>query len=435
MKTTTRLLLIAAVLGGTFTITARADEIDDWNQIMFQAAIPPATSPATSPLVMTRVAAIVQVSVYDSVAGIEGHFRPVHSTLVAPPGASRRAAAVQAAYASLVRLYPSLTTTFDARRAASLEAIASGPAAEHSGSIALGIAFGQAVADDIWAWRSTDHFAPPPPPFLGDLFPFTAGRWRRTPPGFLPGAGPQFAYMTPWAITSPGQFHPPGPPALGSQQYTTEFNETKTMGRFDSLSRTPDQTLYSLFWNASSVSFSWNRVALILAEERQLTFSKKARLLALLNVAVADAAIGCWEAKYSYLFWRPVTAIPEAGTDGNPDTIADATWAPLFATPAHPEYPSGHSCNSGAAAEVLSKYFGEDTAFTADSDIMLGVTRSFPNFSSALEEIKNARIFAGIHFRAACNDGQALGVSVADYVLANSSQPVNGKRVGQLSGF
>jgi hypothetical protein len=417
-------LLLAIVFGGAIAVTARADEISDWNRIMFESAVPPATSPATSPLVMTRVAAIVQASVYDAVNGIEGHFAPVHVTLSAPPGASRRAAAVQAAYASLVRLYPALTSTLDTKRAESLAAIASGPAAENSVSIARGIAYGQAVADAIWAWRATDHFAPPPPPFLGDMPPYTPGRWRLTPPGFLPGAGPQFAYMTPWAITSPTQFHPPGPPSLVSAQYTADFNETKLKGRIDSPTRTADETLACFFWNSTTVSFLWNHVAISLAEERNLTFSRKARLLALLNISMADAIIGCWEGKYSYLFWRPVTAIPEAGTDGNPDTIADATWSPLLITPAHPEYPSGHSSASGAAGRVLSSYFGEETAFTVDSDLS-GVTRSFTNFSSALEEVKNARIFAGIHFRTACNDGQALGKGVADYVFANSLQPVH----------
>jgi hypothetical protein len=144
-----------------------------------------------------------------------------------------------------------------------------------------------------------------------------------------------------------------------------------------------------------------------------------ARLLALLNLAIADAAIGCWEAKYTYVFWRPVTAIPLADTDGNPATIADPTWMPLFATPAHPEYPSGNSCVSGAAGGVLAHYFGERTHFSVTSDVMPGVVRSFDSFSKALEEVQNARIFGGIHFRSATHDGEVLGESVAGYVLVN----------------
>jgi len=137
---------------------------------------------------------------------------------------------------------------------------------------------------------------------------------------------------------------------------------------------------------------------------------------------MADAAIGCWEAKYSYTFWRPVTAIREADTDGNPETIQDPTWTPLLVTPAHPDYPSGHSCVSGAAGVILADRFGERTRFSIETDVMLGVVRDYRSFSSALEEVKNARIFSGIHFRSACDDGQALGRSVAGYVLDNALQ-------------
>ena len=146
---------------------------------------------------------------------------------------------------------------------------------------------------------------------------------------------------------------------------------------------------------------------------RHNTTLANARLFALLNLAIADAAIGCWDAKYTYVFWRPITAIPEAAADGNAATTADPTWAPLFATPAHPEYPSGHSCVSGAAGVVLADAFGDHTRFTVESDALPGITRSFRSFSSALEEVANARIFAGIHFRSATDDGQVLGESVA----------------------
>jgi hypothetical protein len=149
-------------------------------------------------------------------------------------------------------------------------------------------------------------------------------------------------------------------------------------------------------------------------------------VLALVNIAMADAAIACWEAKYRYVFWRPVTAIPLAATDGNSSTTEDPAWAPLLTTPNHPEYPSGHSTVSGAAATVLASYFGNGISFSVDSDVMLGVVRSFSSFSAALNEIQDARIFGGIHFRTACADGQATGAAVANYILANSLQPVHG---------
>jgi membrane-associated phospholipid phosphatase len=247
----------------------------------------------------------------------------------------------------------------------------------------------------------------------------------------MPGAGPQFAYMTPWAIGTPSQFRPGGPPALTSARYAADFNETKTMGSISSPIRTADETIYSWFWAQSTATYLWNQVADSLIErgdrdedddsgrwgERRNSLLENARVLALLDLAMADAAIACWEAKYHYVFWRPVTAIPLADTDGNPATIADPSWMPLFATPAHPEYPSGHSTVSGAAAVVLASFFGEKRHFTMDNDLLIGVTRSFRSFTEALDEVKNARIFAGIHFRSACDDGQTTGMQVANYVL------------------
>jgi hypothetical protein len=408
--------------------TALADEVTDWNRIMFQAALH-ATPAATSPLVMTRNAALVEVAVYDAVNGIQRRYAPLHVQPAAPPGASIRAAAVQAAYAILSRLYSSQQSMLDNERTASLVAIASGAAAANSVSIARGVAWGQYVADAIWTWRSTDGFAPPPTPFMGGL---NVGEWRPTPPGFLAGAGPQFAYMTPWVILSPSQFRPLGPPALDSARYTADFQETKSMGSISSTLRSADQTIAAQFWAASTASFYWNTIAVSLGADRHSTLSENARLLALLNVAMADAAIACWEAKYHYVAWRPVTAIPLADTDGNSDTIADPGWTPLLVTPNHPEYPSGHSTVSGAAAIVLADYFGEATSFSVGSDVMTGVIRSFPNFSAALSEIKDARIFAGIHYRTACDDGQDVGIAAAQYIMSNSFQPVNGTKEGQV---
>jgi hypothetical protein len=410
-------LVVFAVLAALPVSIARADEVTDWNQIMFQAAL----LEKTSPLVMTRVAAIVQASVFDAVNGIERRYTPIHVQAAAPRGASRRAAAVQAAYANLVRIYPNETSTFDDARSASLASILKGGGEDRASSVAAGIQWGQTVADAIWAWRSTDGFAPPPPPFLGRT---DVGVWRPTPPAFAPGAGPQFAYMTPWVIQSPSQFRPAGPPALDSARYAEVFNETKNMGSMSSTLRSADQTLFSRFWNSSTASFYWDRIAILIGAQHHNTLSQNARLLAAVNVAMADAAIACWEAKYYYVFWRPVTAIPLADSDGNSLTAADPNWMPLFATPAHPEYPSGHSTVSSAAATVLAHYFGSNTSFSVDSDVMLGVVRSFSSIDAALSEIRDARVFAGIHFRTACDDGQAVGTAVGNYVLANAFRRV-----------
>jgi PAP2 superfamily len=404
---------------------AMANDVTDWNQHMLRSGV----VGGTSPLVITRVAAIVQSSVFDAVNGIDATYAPVFVAPAAVPGSSRRAAAVAAAYTALVALYPAQKGTFDARLAVSLTAIAAD--GESSSAIANGVAWGQTVANQILAWRAGDGFTPAPPPFLGGT---GVGQWRPTPPGFLPGAAPQFAYMTPWVIQQPAQFRPGGPPALTSARYTADFNETKSLGSQSSATRTSDQTISAWFWNASTATYMWNHLADSFLEDkvdnssrfrgRTNSLLENARLLALLDLAMADAAIACWDAKYFYVAWRPVTAIPLADTDGNADTLADPNWLPLFATPNHPEYPSGHSTVSGAAAVVLSRFFGENTHFTIDNDLMIGVTRDFRGFTQALNEVKNARIVAGIHFRFSCDDGQALGSKVANWVLDNALLPV-----------
>ena len=413
----------------------QADDVTDWNQHMLRAGM----LGGTSPVVMTRIAAIVQASVFEAVNGIDRKYTPIHVTLGAagaPAGASRRAAAVEAAYTALLALYPTQKSTFDARLAVSLAAIASDPHESASG-IASGIAWGMAAAHGILSWRAGDGFTPAPAPFTGGT---GVGVWRPTPPGFLAGAAPQFAYMTTWVISSPSVFRPGGPPALNSDGYARDFNETKLLGRFDSPVRTADETIYAWFWNASSASYIWNHLADVLIERRgrgddgddsgvwgeeRHSLLESARILALLDLAMADAAIACWGAKYHYVAWRPVTAIPLESTIGNSGItvgVGDATWIPLFATPAHPEYPSGHSTVSGAAATVLAHVFGEDMRFSLDNDLMIGVTRSFRSFSQALDEVKNARVFAGIHFRFSCDDGTTVGEQVGRYVLDNALQ-------------
>ena len=393
-------------------VSAAADEVTDWNAIMFQSAL----AGGTTPLVMNRNAAIVQASVFDALNGIERRYTPIHVQPAAPRGASRRAAVVQAAYAAILHLYPSQQSTLDVQRQASLDAIASDDATENSESIARGIDWGQTVADEIWAWRLTDGITPAPPPFLGGNAP---GQWRPTPPAFLPGAGPQFAYMTPWVMLSPSQFRPAGPPALDSAQYASDVAEVQSMGSLTSTTRSADQTLLARFWNASTASYYWNNIAVNLGAQRHFTLSDNAHLLALVTLAMGDAVIACWEAKYHYVFWRPVTAIR---------ATTDPAWTPLLITPAFPEYPSGHSTVSGAAAAVLTDTFGENTPFQTGSDVMLGVVRTFTSFTNATDEVKDARVFGGIHFRTACNDGDATGRAVGNYVLQNALIPLNGQR-------
>jgi hypothetical protein len=416
-------LSLLAILGCR---VALGDEVTDWNQIMLDALVAP---PAVAAPLTPRPAAIVMAAVFDAVNGIERRYSPIHVPPAAPAGASQRAAAVQAAYASLLRLFPAQASTFDAQRTVSLAGIASGPAAENSESIQRGIEWGQSVADAIWDWRTSDGLSNVQPPFTGGLAP---GQWRPTPPASAPGLAPQMAQMTPWVIASPSQFRPAGPNSLTSQQYAADLNETETMGSATSSVRTPDQTLYVQFWASTGPANFWDPVATRLSAERQFTLSENARLLALLNMALADAIIGCWDAKYTYDSWRPFTAIRLADTDGNPATTADRTWTPLIATPPFPEYPSAHSCVSSAAARILAAYFGENTVFSVTSNGMPTVVRYFSMFSDGLDEVKNARVFGGIHFRTACNDGQALGNAVGDYVLQNALQRIHGQGSGAM---
>ena len=431
------------------SVNARADVVTDWNEAAFRSAL----VANSSPLNMSRFAAIVESAVFDAVNGIDRRYTPIHVDPAGPAGASRRAAAVYAAYTILVKLYgqgglflPNQQQTLDARLAASLADIA---ARESAASIESGRAWGRTVADAMWSWRLTDGFATPVP-FPGNT---ALGQWRQTPNDPYPGTSAagigykQFSEMKPWVIASPSQFRPTGPPALNSAQYAKDFNEVKLMGSKESPARTSDQTVYSWFWATGTAPYLWNRVALSILEARRHdgddrhgsddgddkddwrsarrnSLLEHARLLATLNVAMADAAIGCWDAKYAYNFWRPITAIRETADDGNGATTPDPTWKPLFATPGHPDYPSGHSCVSGAATTVLANEFGERRRFDMTTDLLIGVTRSFRSFADALEEVKNARIFSGIHFRAACEDGTTLGTAVAQYVLAHAFQRV-----------
>lgn len=254
MKKIIRVLLVPIVLASGVAGTARAEEITDWNKIMFQAAL----TEATSPLNMSRFAAIVQSAVFDAVNGIERRYTPFRvEEPNAPLGASRAAAAVQASYATLVKIYPAQKSALDAKRAASLAAIAGDPT-ENGVSVTQGIEWGQTVADAIWTWRSTDGFTPAPPAFIGGN---AVGQWRPTPPGLLPGAGPQFASMTPWVIKSPAQFRPAGPPALSNARYLADFDETKLMGRVDSPRRSADQTQYSARSGSFGATFSGSNLS------------------------------------------------------------------------------------------------------------------------------------------------------------------------------
>ena len=242
-----RIFCWVMVIVGCSTGICRADEVTDWNRFMLDAL---RTGGATG-VVATRPAAIVQAAVFDAINGIERRYQPIHMQPGAAPGASRRAAVVQAAYATLVKLFPAQKTDLDTKRAVSLAGIASEEAVGHSQSIARGIEWGQEVADGIWAWRSTDGFSAVRSPYTGAVAP---GQWRPTPPAFAPMAALNFAFMSTWIINSPFQFPLPGPPAMTSAKYLADFNEVKSLGSASSATRTSDQTLAARFWASAYVS-------------------------------------------------------------------------------------------------------------------------------------------------------------------------------------
>jgi hypothetical protein len=220
----------------------------------------------------------------------------------------------------------------------------------------------------------------------------------------------------------------PPPPALTSPEYTADYNELKLMGALNGSGRSADQSELALFW-AGNTPLYWNRIASQISAARSLSLSENAHLFALLNVTMADAAIACWDAKFRYVFWRPITAIQGGDTDGNPATYADPAWTPWLdfyptGTPAHPEYPSGHSTVSGSAAFILAAAFGDSTPFTVTSNTRPG-TRAFPSFSAAVAEIADARVFGGIHFRTSCQRANTLGQNVATYVSIHAMRALD----------
>jgi hypothetical protein len=354
------------------------------------------------------------------VNGIARRYTQFHPEVIgatAPRGASKRAAAVGAAYTALLALFPAQKATLDAQLEATLPKFSDDEDDGRSEAVERGFAWGESVAKDILAWRSTDGFTATLPPYVVGPLP----AWQPTPPAFAPPVFRQFATMTPWAMTSPSQFLPAPPPALTSARYAADFNEVKTIG--NAATATPSNVATARFWNGQfdAVATMWNRAADALAEDHHAKLVDNARRLALMNVSMADAVISVWNAKNTYNAWRPITAIQHADLDGNPATTADQTWSPVLTTPAHQEYPSGHSGASSAAASQLASFYGNDTTFTITSDGLPpapSTPRTYGSFSEAIAEVALARIAAGIHFRYACDAAMQMGVEIASYVTA-----------------
>jgi len=378
-----------------------------------------------------RALAMMNSAVYDSVNAISPTHTVYHVNARSFPDvatASPDAAAAQAAHDVAYALYTNAAdrSSFDDLLADELAEVDDGPAED------TGIALGQFVAAEILAWRASDGSSASVPYVIGT----NPGDWQPTPPAFNPlPATPQWPYVTPFAMESGSQFRPGPPPALTSAKYTEAYREVKEIGSLNSSTRTAEQTEIALFWAGLGVTNAgvgiWSQITQTVAREHDLSLAENARLFAQVSVANADAFIASFDTKYTYNYWRPVTAIRAADTDGNPDTAPDATWSPLFATPNHPSYGSNHSTQSRAAAEALAAFFGTDhVSFTARWD---GVERSFDKFTEAAKEAGKSRVYAGIHWSFDCAAGENLGRKVGQYVTDHFFQPLAGSAGGSAA--
>jgi hypothetical protein len=409
---------------------AAADPVIHWNETALSAAfagnLDNLAFGCNDALHESRMMAMMHVAVHDALNAIDRRYQPYAFDGHAPD-ASPDAAVAAAAHDVLVATYPRLPagigltpdaaiSLIEAAYAASLAAIPDGPAKSE------GILIGRAAAAAIVTLRAQDNAE----------LPFIVDSYVPGPnPGdfqFIPGfgsivAGPYWRQVTPFVLRSSSQYQPKAPYAVSSKKYAADFNEVKSLGDVNSTTRTGDQTEIALFWVEGSPQ-GWNRIARTLAAAHGLDAWESARLFGLLNMASADAYIADFENKYSYEFWRPITAVRAGDTDGNPDTEGDPNWMSLMEIGPVPEYPSGHSGQGGAMSTVLARFFGDRVNFSTTSTMQPGVTRAFTSFSEAAVENGNSRIYIGFHFRHAVTEGIKLGTKVGTVAFNHYLRPV-----------
>ena len=402
-------------LQASVAVAGSVNPVVEWNRTLLQIVRTPGAQPAT--VHPTRSFAILHAAIYDAVNSIDRSHTPYLVRLQgrgaeagAPRSASQDAAAAAAAHEVLVALYPSLRAQLDAQL---LQSLAQVPDGDHK---TAGVRIGQTVADSILTLRSSDRSDAQPIPYVFGTAP---GDYQSTPPNFPPQ--PQFthwSHVTPFALERASQFRPGLPPTLTSDAYSDAFNEVKSLGIASGTAATADQALTGRFWNGAIQNY-WNEIAQTASLAHHLTTAQSARLFALLNLALADGVIAFYDAKYTYNFWRPVTAIRAADTDNNPATDADPTWLPeVGRTGPDPSYPGAHAVLSAAGAGVLSAFFGRHPFdFSVTSEVLPGVERSFRTFGDAAQEASLSRIYAGQHFRFDQTVGQRLGREVAEFVV------------------
>ena len=413
--------MAAALIGAVITVcaplhAAAQNIVVDWNA----TAITAVGAAGQNGSLQERSVAITSVAVSDAVNAITKKYTRYGSTPKPPAGASTTAAAIGAAYRALTQLLPSQQQFLDTMLAQSIAKFGVSPADP-------GFVFGEAVADEILAMRASDGAAlaqyPYTPPNAG-----APGVWVPTPPAFTAALLPGWGLVQPWVLKSGAQFRPDKGPELTSHRYARDLNEVKAIGALNSATRTAEQTNIAKFWVAPAVVI-WNGVLRQVALGLDLDNSEAARDFALMNVAAADARIACWDTKYAFNFWRPVTAIQRADEDGNPATDADPGWTPLIATPNFPEYVSAHTTVSSAMATVLRLLFDDDpgVAFTATSPTNPGFERHWTTFSEGVREVIDARVYSGIHFRSSDERGARLGRQVARFAATHAFRHTHGK--------
>ena len=410
------------------TWAGSGNQILEWNQVFVDTLVATNTPNSFS----QRLGAIVHTAIFDAFNGIDRRYTPLFVENGAPQRASRRAAVVAAAYTALIGLFPSQRAALDARYEASLSALRERcRTREHSnGSVQtcmarleLGVTWGVDVAHAVLAWRATDGFLASYPSFTGGT---AVGQWRPTPPAFGAMSAQGLAFTSMFVVPTNTLFQPPPPRTLGSAIYAEDFNAVKAMGRATGSARTEDQSALAVFWEGNA-SVHWNQAANQMAFTNHLSLRASNRLLALLNIAMADTAFTIWSAKRFYgaspteVTWRPVTSIPLAATDGNPDTAPDADWLPLVTTPSHPEYPAGHPSRNGAAATVLFGYFRHrQQTFTLTTTGQ--PSRTYDSIAIARSDGNRARVWGGMHYPSTVKISDGVGEQIADYVNRHAMQ-------------
>ena len=397
------------------TWASAQNAVTDWNNIAVTEARKSSAPGAATGGAMAIYLAYMQLAVYNAVNTIDGSFEPYKYSLTAPADASADAAAIEAAYRMLLYLLPDRAAALSAQYTTSLSAIPDGPEKANGQSVGLAsaIALIQLRAND-GRGASVPYSFPSIP---------TAGIWILTP-GITAPQTPWVGQMRPFTFDDPAQFLPDEPPPdLGSQTWADDYNQVKALGAANSTVRTPQQTEIGLFWTEPTPP-QYSRMLRAKATELNLSLVDTARLFAMAYASAADGIIGCWNAKYHFSFWRPVTAIRNGDIDGNPDTVADASWSPLVTTPAHPEYPSAHACITGALANTLKAYFGTPNLQISIDSTVTGTTHNFNSVREWQKEVEFARIYTGFHYHHSMVQGFVLGHKVAQNVVTNYFRPV-----------